>query len=144
MADLKALERRYYEAFNSRDLDRYAELFTEDVEVIASGGIRMRGVDAMREFDRGWHTAFPDCVITLPSQTADGSVVVSENVFTGTHTGVLKTPAGDIPPTGANLVGEYVAVVRFASDGKIESFRAYLDRMELLEGLGIIPAATSA
>ena len=138
--DLKVKERAYYEAFNARELDRYAELFTQDVEVIASGGIRMHGVDAMREFDRSWHTAFPDNVITLTSQTQDGSTVVSENVFTGTHTGVLSTPAGDIPPTGSNVVGEYVAVLRFAADGKISSFRAYLDRMELLEALGIVPA----
>jgi len=144
MADLKATERRYYEAFNARELGRYDELFTDDVEVIASGGMRMKGVAAMREFDAGWHTAFPDCVITLTSQTADGSVVVSENVFTGTHTGTLKTPAGDIPATGSNVVGEYAAVLRFAPDGKIASFRAYLDRMELLEALGIIPAPAGA
>ncbi len=138
MSDPKVIERRYYEALNARKYDTYEELFTEDVGVIASGGIQLRGIDAMREFDRSWFTAFPDHVITLQSQVADGATVASENVFTGTHTGVLKTPAGDIPPTGATVEGHYVAVLKVRGD-KIASFRAYIDRMELLEALGIVP-----
>jgi steroid delta-isomerase-like uncharacterized protein len=138
MSDPKAIERRYYEAFNSRDLDRYAELFTEDCAVIASGGAQMRGVEAMRAFDKGWHDAFPDCVITLESQTAEGNVVFSENTFNGTHTATLRTPAAEIPATGRSVTGHYVAML-VVRDGRIASFRAYFDRLELLEELGVVP-----
>lgn len=143
MSDVKTLERRYYEAFNARNLSAYEELFTEDCEVLASGGIALQGVEAMRAFDRSWHDAFPDCIITLDGQIAEGDTVVSENTFRGTHTGVFSTPAGDIPPTNANVEGHYVVVVK-ARDGRISSFRAYLDRLELLEALGLVPAPQSA
>jgi ketosteroid isomerase-like protein len=60
--------------------------------------------------------------------------------FTGTHDGVLRSPAGDVPPTGRAVRVPYLQVLR-VRDGKPVSFRLMFDRQELLEQLGLAPAA---
>jgi ketosteroid isomerase-like protein len=59
--------------------------------------------------------------------------------FTGTHNGVLRSPAGDIPPTGRPVTADYIQVLRFR-DGKHASFSLMYDRLQMLEQLGLIPA----
>jgi ketosteroid isomerase-like protein len=68
-----------------------------------------------------------------------GDVAVEEGTFTGTHRGVLHSPAGDIPPTGQPVAVPYVQVLRFR-DGQHISFNLMFDRLLMLEQLGLIPA----
>jgi ketosteroid isomerase-like protein len=63
-------------------------------------------------------------------------VAVEEGTFTGTHDGTLRTPAGDIPPTGRSVAVDYVQVLRFR-DGKHVSFNLMFDRLAMLEQLGV-------
>ena len=55
---------------------------------------------------------------------------------TGTHTGPLASPAGDIPATGKPFVLDYVNVARFA-DGQITSETYYWDNQSFLSQLGL-------
>ena len=71
-----------------------------------------------------------------------GDVAVEEGTFTGTHDGVLRSPAGDIPPTGRPVTVGYIQVLRFR-DGKHVSFNLMFDRLLMLEQLGI-PALAAA
>ncbi len=141
MADLKDLEQRYYAAFNARDFESYDRFFTEDCEVTAPGPMTMRGIEAMKAFDRAWTSAFPDAVITLEQQVLDGSTLISRNRFTGRQTGVFQTPGGDIPPTGRRLEGEYTAWMEM-ENGRCKAVRFYYDQMEILAQLGLMPAAS--
>jgi ketosteroid isomerase-like protein len=68
-----------------------------------------------------------------------GDVAVEEGVFTGTHDGVLRTPAGDVAPTGRRVAVAYLQVLRFR-DGKHVSFNLMFDRLLMLEQLGLVPA----
>jgi ketosteroid isomerase-like protein len=69
-----------------------------------------------------------------------GDVAVEEGTFTGTHDGVLRSPTGEIPPTGRPVRIEYVQVLRFR-DGKHASFDLLFDRLSMLEQLGLFPGA---
>ncbi len=68
-----------------------------------------------------------------------GDVAVEEGTFTGTHQGTLRSPAGDIAPTGRPVAVDYIHVLRFR-DGKHISFNLIFDRLLMLEQLGLIPA----
>ena len=68
-----------------------------------------------------------------------GDVAVEEGTFTGTHQGVLHSPAGDIPPTYRPVTVDYTQVLRYR-DGEHISFNLIFDRLQMLEQLGLIPA----
>jgi len=65
-----------------------------------------------------------------------GDVAVEEGTFTGTHRGTLRSPAGDIPPTGRPVTVPYIQVLRFR-DGRHASFNLMYDRLLMLEHLGL-------
>jgi hypothetical protein len=101
--------RAYYSAFNTRDLEAYARLFTADC-VTEAPGFSQRGVDGVRAFDRVWFEAFPKSRIESMRMTSVGDVVVTGNWFHGgKHEGTLRSPAGDLPATGAIFEAPYLA-----------------------------------
>jgi len=109
-ADAVDVVRRYYAAINARDWSGYDGLFTADTELAAPGTeedgfLRLRGVDAVRGFDQIWATASDDFTVEPLETVADahGSVVLSRNRISMTHTGTLHTPMGDVPATGARI-----------------------------------------
>ncbi len=115
MSQAEEIVRRYYEAFNIRNLDGYAELFTPDC-VTEAPGVSVRGVEGVRGFDRVWIDAFPKARIESFRMTSVGSVVVTGNWFhAGKQEGTLRSPAGDIPATGASFAAPYCS--RFDIEG---------------------------
>jgi hypothetical protein len=116
MTQLEDVVRRYYEAFNARDYEAYARLFTSDC-VVTSPGVELSGLDNMRAFDQGWIAAFPDARLeTLRMLTAKNTVMTSNWINGGKHKGALRTPHGEIPAKGADFRAPYCA--RFVMDGQ--------------------------
>jgi len=91
----------------------------------------------------GWFAAFPDAHVEVHRLHIVGDVAVEEGTFTGTHNGILKSPMGDVPPTGRPVKIAYIQVLRFR-DGKHVSFNLMFDRLSMLEQLGLIPAPSPA
>jgi predicted ester cyclase len=90
----------------------------------------------LRRLDR----AFPDAHVDVAEVHVISDVVVVERgTFTGTHDGVLRTPAGEVPPTGRPVVLDYVHVLHIAR-GRHVSFDLMFDRLALLEQLGLAEA----
>jgi steroid delta-isomerase-like uncharacterized protein len=138
-ADAKALVARAYEAFNNRDFAAYAELFTADADTWATDGSMVSGVQNIAGWDMAWVDAYPDANITSSQMVAQGSFVVSENRFTGTHEGTIAAASGDeIPATGNQVDVPYVAVFEI-EDGKLKHQRIYYNSMDMLEQLGQMP-----
>jgi ketosteroid isomerase-like protein len=118
VSHLESLVRKYYEAFNARSFDAYAELFAADC-VTEAPGFSARGVEGVRVFDRGWQEAFPKARIeSMRMTTADDTVVTGNWFHAGKHEGTLRTPAGDLPPTGKEFEAPYLSRFEVA-DGKI-------------------------
>ena len=145
-ADAVDVVRRYYAAINARDWSGYDGLFTADTELAAPGTeedgfLRLRGIDAVRGFDQIWATASDDFTVE-PLETvsdAEGSVVLSRNRISMTHTGTLHTPMGDVPATGARIDTTYVGTFHL-HDGRIVSQQVYYDQLALALQLGMLPA----
>jgi len=77
--------------------------------------------------------------VTPINQVVAGSTVVTEGHFVGTHTGTLRTPQGDIPPSGNNIKLRYATVQR-VEGGLIASEHIYFDQLEFMTQLGVITA----
>ena len=128
------------ETFNAHDMDGFAAVLADDVVFAAPGGIEGQGKEACAAFFGGWIEAFPDTHVEITGVHIVDDVAVEEGAFTGTHHGVLRTPDGEIPPTGRPVRIDYIQVLSFR-DGKHVSFHLMFDRLAMLEQLGLVPAA---
>ena len=127
------------DTFNDHDLDGFADVLAEDVSFAAPGGVRGEGKPACLDFYGGWMNAFPDAHVEVHGLHIIDDVAVEEGTFTGTHNGVLRTPDGEIPPTGRPVSLGYIQVLRFR-DGEHVSFNLMFDRLQMLDQLGLVPA----
>jgi steroid delta-isomerase-like uncharacterized protein len=132
------------DAFNAHDIDEFASILADDVTFRAPGGMSGKGKEACAQYFAGWLGAFPDAHVEIHAlHITTGDVAVEEGTFSGTHRGVLHTPAGDVPPTGRHVAVDYIQVLRFR-DGMTTSFNLMYDRLELLEQLGLVPAPAAS
>ena len=131
------------DTFNAHDIEAFAAVLADDVVFQAPGGMRGEGKEACAGFFGSWFSAFPDAHVDVHAVHFVDDVAVEEGTFTGTHIGVLHTPAGDIPPTGRPVTVDYIEVLGFR-DGKHVSFNLMYDRLLLLEQLGLIPSPAPA
>ena len=125
------------EAFNARRLDDYYGAFTPDVEYHGSGGLELRGVDALRSHYGNFLTAFPDLRILLQQVVVDAETgwIATLQVESGTHNGDFVTPAGVVPATGRpfSIVG--TLFVRINKVGLVSEVFETGDRMAITEQL---------
>ena len=140
MTNLKELVERGTKLFNAHDVDGLLDLYTPQAEVHASGGMVAKGRNEIKKFTQSWIQGFPDVKIRSERLLVSGSTVIEEGIFTGTHTGALPTPMGDIPPT---VEGPYVDIFDFEGE-RIVRDRLVFDRMELMEQLGLAPVPAGA
>ena len=131
------------QAFNAHDIDEFTGMLTDDAVIEAPGGMRGEGKAACAQYFAAWLGGFSDAHAEVHSVHIAGDVAVEEGTFTGTHNGVLHTPAGDIPPTGRHVRADYIQVVHFR-DGKHSSFNLMYDQLEMLEQLGLMPTTAAA
>src|SRR5579863_9762246 len=91
-----------------------------------------------------WTEAFPDNELAVIEEDECGSVLWQVGTFSGTHTGNLMTPDGQvIPPTGRSVSATFAD--RFVVEGDVVvSETLYFDRVELLSQLGLVPEPEAA
>ena len=137
-AAAKDLVRTVFEGFNRRDVERVARICADDftLEDIPAG-LTLRGPDGMRLWLQTWIDAAPDADAALERIFGEGEWVATEHHGTATHTGPLRTPTGEIPPTGRTLdlwFSENFEV----RDGKLRRMRVYYDGAAVMRQLGVI------
>ncbi|MDH3606750.1 MAG: ester cyclase [Acidimicrobiia bacterium] len=135
MADLKSHADAVLDAFNTGDLDRYMELVGNSVYSELATGRTVSG-DDLRAALAGWKTAFPDATGTVTNTVEVGDTIVQEVTWTGTHTGPMMTPEGEIPATGAHQTTPAVMVSEYEGD-QLKATRHYFDLMGLMAQLGL-------
>ena len=138
--DTRSLIERENELWNARDREGWLGCYDmHRLDIQAPGGIHLTGREAAESMWSSWQGAFPDNRIVTVAIHADDRGGVFEGRFTGTHTGVLPSPAGDVAPTGRSIDGRCCGVYEF-EEGKISSFHLYFDQIDLLTQLGISAA----
>ena len=142
MAQAADVIRRKIAAFNGSDATKIREVLSPDC-VTEIPGAHLRGVDQVLAWWSGLCDAFPDIHLTVTRLIEQGSAVSIQGRTTATHLGTLRTPTGDVPPTGRRVE------LTFSEDyevqrGVVVSARLHFDRLELLEQLGITPVPATA
>ena len=136
----KAVVRAVFDGFNARDLDRVAAVCAEDfVLEDLPAGLTLRGPEGMRQWLRTWIDAASDAHAKLERVVGEGEWVATEHHGTATHTGPLRTPGGEVPPTGRRLDLWFSENFQLR-DGKLVRMRVYYDGATVLRQLGLMPA----
>lgn len=138
MAALRPLIETHYEQVANNDWQGAAALFSPDVVTVEPAAGTMRGLAAFTGYMAAFHTAFPDGRLNLKTAVEAGDTIIVEGSFTGTNTGPLMGPGGEMPATGRRLDLPFCDVFE-ARDGKIVAHRVYYDQVAFMKQLGLMP-----
>lgn len=136
MGEARALAEKHYEGANNHDLSAANSVHAEDLDGYVPGAGSIQGAEAFDQFSRPFFEAFPDASMHPASWIETDDTVVVEGSFRGTHTGVLHSPDGNVPPTQKPLDLKFVDIFR-VKDGKVVSHHVYFDRVDFMAQLGL-------
>lgn len=143
MGEARAVVDRFYAAYNSYDMNATLPQFDRDVVTVEPAGGEIRGIDAFAGYLGVFGRAVPDAKLNVVRAVESGDMVAIEGTFTGTHTGPLASPQGEIPPTGRAFVLPYMELFEVRG-GRIVSHHIYYDQMSFLGQLGLLPQPAAA
>lgn len=126
----------YIETFCRGDLDACLATFAPDgMYVSASTGQTFSG-SAIKDLFGEYFTGFPDLTCeTVAVHAISDDLAVWRWVVRGTNTGPFRGQ----PPTGRSVIlhgCDFIAV----REGKLQRVDGYVDRLGLLQQLGLVPA----
>jgi predicted ester cyclase len=140
--EARAVVERGMKAFNAHDLEAVARDAAPDIDATAPGDIKLKGPQAVKEYNQAFITAFSDARVEAKNIFAQGATVIVEGIFTGTHDGTLKTPMGDVPATGRKVRGEFVQIFE-VDRGLVKRNSLLFDQVQLMTQIGMAPAPSS-
>ena len=133
----KSLVRRYYEeVVSTGDVERLEEFIAPDYVEVYNNVTYPVGIVGAREHVLGVRTTYPDLLVTVEHQIAEGDWVVSRVTARGTHEGVWL----GMRPTGKSLEMTAVNVDRVV-DGLIVEHGGAANMLEPLLEAGAIRVA---
>jgi steroid delta-isomerase-like uncharacterized protein len=135
--ELKTLNERFLdEVFRNRNVDAIDDMLTDDfVEHILFPG-QAEGRQGTKEFIGQMLDAFPDLEFQVENEIAEGDMVASEMVMTGTH----QAEFVGIPPTGRKISVHFMDMARVRG-GQFSEHWGLADTGSLMAQLGVTPPA---
>jgi steroid delta-isomerase-like uncharacterized protein len=131
----KELIHAYVETiFNQRQVDRADELVAPDYVDHAALPGQAPGLQGAKSKWAMYLAGIPDLRVTIEELVAEGDKVAVRRSYAGTHRGELL----GIPPTGKQMRLGGISIFRLA-DGKIAEQWEQLDRLALMQQLGVLP-----
>ncbi len=97
------------------------------------------GPDGFKDFVETYRSAYPDGLITVDAQVAEGDRVVSRWTAHGTHRGELM----GIEPTGREITVHGITISRISAGKVVESWSNW-DALGMLVQLGVVPEPARA
>ena len=133
-ANIKMYTNVWDDIINKRMLDKFNDSnFTTNVVMHASPA-DVVGIDSARAYYANYLTGFSDVSFTIKDVFGMGNKLVKHWNFKGTHTGLFF----GIPATNKKVDIDGVTLVRM-ENGKIAEERDFLDNLEFMQQLGLIP-----
>ena len=124
-------------AVMSGDRDALGQLYAADAVAETPEGPRLQGGTAIADYLLTFKRAFPDASFESAVQHEAGDTAIDEGYFVGTHTGVLSTPEGEVPPTGRKLRLRECDILT-VRDGVAVAHRFYYDQLDFMSQLGLM------
>ena len=138
MTDTADSARKHDDAFNAHDAAARRACEASDIAVVLPGGIELHGPDQVLGMVMMFWEGMPDVHLTIHSTVEQGDAIAVEGTLSGHHTGPIRAPQGEIPPSG-NFVQLRYAGVKRIRDGKLASENLYFDQLEFLQQVGAMP-----
>ncbi len=129
--------REVFMAFDAHDLDRFRALLSPEAVMQDASGQIVQGPDQIVAGVSVMLEAFPDLRVTITNAFANGEHGVVEVMRQGIHTGPLRLPDREVPPTGRSLRLPESAVFE-VRDGRIAAMRVYTDQLTGMMQLGLL------
>lgn len=142
MTDARTLAERLFEVIDSHRWADVDAVLTDDAEMSSPFGDRL-SVSAWLDVNRTFAVACPDGRHTITGVVDGGDTFAIEGIWTGTHTGPLAGPAGEVPPTGRSVVLPFCGIASRRGD-RIAAVTVHLDQMTMLGQLGLLPEPAPA
>ena len=125
-------------AMGARDWEAWANLHTENVILHSPDSPEpTQGREKVQAWYKGFVDGFPDLDVKTLRSFASGDWVVGEYTVSGTHTGPLPGPEGEIPPTNKR-VQMPVATVYRVEGGQVAEVHEYFDQLGFMAQLGLM------
>jgi predicted ester cyclase len=132
----QAIAQKYVDARNTVNLALLDEIYDPGVVVHdCSAPEDLVGLDALKAYYSNTHEAIPDLHAVIDETMVDGDKIIFVWTFSGTQSGVFRTPLGDIPPTGKKVAFSGVAIDRLV-EGKVVEEWVYFNVLDFLLQLG--------
>ncbi len=100
--------------------------------------LTITGVEGYVAYNKAIRDAFPDAQVTIEEMVAEGDTLIVRYTFAGTNTGMLLTR----PITTSKHASFTTVDIYHFADGKIVDYWQVYDRLDLLEQLEALDAAT--
>jgi steroid delta-isomerase-like uncharacterized protein len=142
MGTARTITDRAYAAMAAHDAEAFLALCSSTCE-FTEAGMRMEGHEQLRGMVQAYFTAFPDMRVDVIDAVEGDGVVAAETRFTGTHTGPLLMPSGELPPTGRAVSIDTCDYIKLSGD-RIQSWHVYMDSADFMAQLGVTPAPAEA
>jgi len=132
--NLAMYEAVWYDIINKREIDKInATSFDENVILVADTE-NIVGIEGFKGYYQNYLTGFSDISFTIVDVFGQGDKIVKQWNFKGTHTGNFF----GIQASGKTVDIDGVTLV-LMKDGKIAQERDFLDNLDFLRQLGLIP-----
>ena len=127
MNSIENTVKKFYNAMSKSDNEALDALFSEDVKVIGSSGIRYGKKEIMEYFSH-YEMPYEDIESEIIGTYAVGNTFILESLMKAVHTGEYM----GIPPSNKRIELPSVNVFEVV-DGKITSWRTYQNNKILLD-----------
>jgi len=145
MTAFEDLAKKWTDAFNRHDARAVAAYYTQDCVVYDPFYPEpLRGRAAVEKDSADTFRAFPDVRVEVINIFEKGDRAAGEIMMTGTNSGPLATPMGEVPATGKRIDLRGALVGRINAENLIVEERRYYDTGTLMRQLGLAPQEAEA
>ena len=137
--NLKKAWPKIFKALNSGDPETMAGIYAPDAVMIMPGeSAPVKGRAALLQYYKNILRAVPDFGFKTVSIHYAGDTIIGEYIFSGTFSGPLAGPEGDIQPTGNHFEIASAMFLKITPDGLIAEDRSYYDTLDHMKQMGLL------
>jgi ketosteroid isomerase-like protein len=126
-------------AITSGDAEALAACYAANAVADTPDAGRLEGREAIVQYLMSFADAFSEMSFETVEMLEIGNIAVDEGFLVGTHTRPLRTPDGDVEPTGKRVRIRSCDIVA-VSGGVAVSHRFYFSELDFLTQLGLLDA----
>ena len=127
---------RAIEAFNNKDWDAVRATLTSDCYYDEVATSRADGVESIIELWQRWAKTLPDANAKIERSLVCEDTVIFELSWTGTMTGPMDSPTGEILPTNQPFANRGCWLAEVDND-RTKAIRQYFDVLTMMKSVGI-------